>query len=103
MVPALSALSAVGAALTQAAPTGAAAPTAATNGASFDQMLTQAAKDAVGTMQDGEAAAIEGVKGEMPTFKVVDAVMSAQRTLQEVLAVRDKAVSAYQEITRMTI
>ena len=48
-------------------------------------------------------AAIEGVKGSMPTFKVVDSVMSAQRALQQTLAIRDKAVSAYQEITRMAI
>ena len=102
MIPAVSALSAVGAALTQASPVGS-TPTASASGPSFDQMLTQAAKDAVGTLQEGEAAAIEGVKGTIPTFKVVDAVMSAQRTLQEVLAVRDKAVSAYQEITRMSI
>ena len=54
-------------------------------------------------MQQGEAAAIEGVKGSMPTFKVVDSVMSAQRTLQQTLAIRDKAVSAYQDITRMSI
>jgi flagellar hook-basal body complex protein FliE len=29
--------------------------------------------------------------------------MGAQRTLQSALAIRDKAVSAYQEISRMTI
>jgi flagellar hook-basal body complex protein FliE len=29
--------------------------------------------------------------------------MSAQRSLQQVLAMRDKAVSAYQEISRMAI
>jgi len=103
MIPALSALSAVGATLSQVASLGSTPATPPTSGPSFDQMVTQAAKDAVGTLQDGEAAAIEGVKGAMPTFKVVDAVMSAQRTLQQVLAVRDKAVSAYQEITRMTI
>jgi len=100
MIPAIAALGAV---LTQLAPTASAPPVSPTNGPTFDQMMTQAAKEAVGTLQDGEAAAIEGVKGAMPTFKVVDSVMSAQRTLQEVLAIRDKAVSAYQEITRMSI
>jgi flagellar hook-basal body complex protein FliE len=29
--------------------------------------------------------------------------MGAQRTLQQALAIRDKAVSAYQEVARMTI
>ena len=100
MIPALSA---VGATLAQLAPSSSTAPVSPAGGSSFDQMLTQAAKEAVGTLQDGEASAIEGVKGAMPTFKVVESVMSAQRTLQQVLAIRDKAVSAYQEITRMTI
>ncbi len=99
MIPALAAVGATFAQLAPAAP----APVSPTSGPTFDQMLTQAAKEAVGTLQDGEAAAIQGVKGAMPTFKVVESVMSAQRTLQQVLAIRDKAVSAYQEITRMAI
>ena len=37
------------------------------------------------------------------TMKVVDGVMAAQRSLQTVLAIRDKAVSAYQEVARMAI
>ncbi len=36
-------------------------------------------------------------------MRVVESVMDAQRTLQSVLAVRDKLVSAWQEITRMSI
>lgn len=96
-------IAAIGAATSQLQAVIPAIPNAATAGPSFQDMVTQAARDAVGTMQQGEAAAIEGVKGSMPSFKVVDAVMSAQRTLQETLAMRDKAVSAYQEITRMAI
>jgi len=81
------------------------APTAsrAVSGVSFDEMLGQVVNDAVGTMQQGEAAAIQGVQGSLPPFKVVEAVMGAQRTLQQALAIRDKAISAYQEITRMAI
>jgi len=36
-------------------------------------------------------------------MKVVESVMAAQRSLQSVLAIRDKAVAAFQEITRMAI
>ena len=36
-------------------------------------------------------------------MKVVESVMEAQRSLQSVLAIRDKVVSAYQEIARMAI
>jgi len=78
-------------------------PTKSVEGGTFDQVLGQVVNGAIETVQAGEAAAIQGVKGALPAFKVVEAVMSAQRTLQEALAVRDKAVSAYHEISRMTI
>jgi flagellar hook-basal body complex protein FliE len=54
-------------------------------------------------LQAGEAVAIQGVQGAVSPMKVVDSVMAAQRSLQTVLAIRDKAVSAYQEVARMAI
>ena len=66
-------------------------------------MLGRVVTDGVGAIQAGEAAAIQGVQGALPAFSVVESVMSAQRTRQQALAIRDKAVSAYQEISRMTI
>jgi len=74
-----------------------------TSGPSFDQVLGHVVNDAIGVVQDGEVAAIQGVQGALSPFKVVEAVMGAQRTLQQALAIRDKAVSAYQEISRMAI
>ena len=47
--------------------------------------------------------AIQGIQGSAPPMKVVELVMEAQRTLQSVMAIRDKVVSAYQEIARMAI
>jgi flagellar hook-basal body complex protein FliE len=35
--------------------------------------------------------------------QVVEAMMNAERNLQTVIAVRDKVVSAYQEISRLQI
>ncbi len=72
-------------------------------GPSFDQALAQVIGTAVDTLQTGEAVAIQGVQGAVSPMKVVDSVMAAQRSLQTVLAIRDKAVSAYQEIARMAI
>jgi len=73
------------------------------SGGDFGQVLGQVVNDAIGTMQTGEAMAIQGLQGAAPPFKVVEAVMAAQRSLQSVLAIRDKAVSAYQEISHMAI
>ncbi len=81
---------------------GPAAP-ASTQAPSFEQALAQVIGSAVNTLQTGEAVAIQGVEGAVSPMKVVDSVMAAQRSLQTVLAIRDKAVSAYQDIARMAI
>jgi flagellar hook-basal body complex protein FliE len=81
----------------------ASAGAAAVSGPSFADALSKVVGDAMGTLQSGEAAAIQGVQGALPPFKVVESIMGAQRTLSQALAIRDKAVSAYQEITRMSI
>ena len=81
--------------------TAAAPPTGA--GHDFASLLGRLAGDAAGAVQQGEAAAVAGIQGSLPLQNVVEKVMAAERTLQAALAVRDKAVSAYQEISRMQI
>ena len=70
---------------------------------SFGDMLSQVASDAVGTLRKGEATAISGIEGKASVQQVVEAVMNAQQTLQTAIAIRDKVVAAYQEISRMAI
>ena len=98
-VTALSSIGGLGA----ARPAASAPAAGAASGPSFTEMLGQIVSAGVNTLQAGEAAAIQGLTGAAPPFKVVEAVMSAQRTLQEGLSIRDKVVSAYQEIARMAI
>ena len=78
-----------------------AAATAA--GPTFDQAIAQAIGSAIDTLQTGEAVAIQGVEGAAAPMKVVESVMAAQRSLQTVLAIRDRAVAAFQEVARMAI
>lgn len=54
-------------------------------------------------MRQAEAVSIGGVKGTASLQDVVEHVMSAEQSLQAVIAVRDKVISAYQEISRMAI
>ena len=82
---------------------GATSATSATEGTSFVDAIGKAFTDSVASVQAGEAAAIQGLQGGMEPYKVVDSIMGAQRTLQSMLAIRDKAVSAYQEVSRMAI
>lgn len=69
----------------------------------FDGVLEQVAADAIGTLKAGEAASLSYIKGKVSAQSVVEAVMSAEQTLQMAVAVRDKVVQAYQEVTRMAI
>lgn len=70
---------------------------------SFSDMMAQVATSAVDTMKAGEAASIAGIQGKASVQQVVEAVMSAEQTLQTAIAIRDKVVAAYQEIARMAI
>lgn len=76
---------------------------AKTSAASFTDVLGQSFSSALSTIQGGESAAIQGLQGSMAPAKVVEAVMGAQRTLQSALAIRDKVIAAWQEISRMPI
>jgi flagellar hook-basal body complex protein FliE len=71
--------------------------------ASFSDMMAQVATTAVDTLKAGEAASISGIQGKASVQQVVEAVMSAEQTLQTAIAIRDKVVAAYQEISRMAI
>jgi flagellar hook-basal body complex protein FliE len=76
---------------------------AAPSAIGFDGVLEQVAADAIGSLKAGEAASISSIQGKVSAQSVVEAVMSAERTLQMAVAVRDKVVQAYQEVSRMAI
>ncbi len=70
---------------------------------SFGQVLQQTAADAVSNVSKAEATAIDGLQGKAGTREVVDAIMQAERSMQTAIAIRDKLVSAYHELSRMQI
>jgi flagellar hook-basal body complex protein FliE len=83
-----------------AAPTSAAAATA---GSDFSTALAHASGDAVKTLRTAETVSMAGIEGKANVQQVVENVMTAERTLQTTLAIRDKAVAAYQQISQMPI
>ena len=100
MIPAVSTVRPLGG--TEAsAKIGGAAPTA--GGADFGKVLADVATSAMDTLKTGEASAISGVGGGQSVQQVVTAMMNAEQALQTAISVRDKLISAYQEISRMTI
>lgn len=107
MIPAISILGTVGAdalgSISSIAPTitGAGSTTGAPT--DFGSMLSQVTGDAIDKLKGGEATAISGLQGKASIQEVTKSVMDAQQSLQTVVAVRDKVVSAYQEVSRMAI
>lgn len=75
----------------------------AADGVSFSDVLDKLTTDVVDRLKSSEATSIAAVQHKASVQQVVDQVMAAERTLQTAIAVRDKAVSAYQEISRMSI
>jgi flagellar hook-basal body complex protein FliE len=73
------------------------------DGIKFSQFLEGKAQQFVDTMKEGEKMSARAVTGEADLTEVVEAVTAAEITLQTVVAVRDRLLSAYQEIMRMPI
>ena len=69
----------------------------------FSDFLSGAVKDSINTIRSGEQAAQAQVTGGANIVDVVNSVNAAELTLNTVVAVRDKVVSAYQSILNMPI
>ncbi|MEM9355557.1 MAG: flagellar hook-basal body complex protein FliE [Pseudomonadota bacterium] len=76
---------------------------ATANSISFEQAMAELAVQSANKVRSAELASKAGIVGEMPVQQVVSSVMEAERTFQTAIAVRDKVVAAYLEISRMQI
>jgi flagellar hook-basal body complex protein FliE len=70
---------------------------------SFANMVRDVVATSIDTVRGGEAMSLKAMTGQADTREVVMAVNSAEVTLQTVVAVRDKVVSAYETIMRMPL
>lgn len=76
---------------------------ATVNGASFGEIMRDQIAASVNSVKGAEGASIAGMQGQMDVRQVTDAVMEAERNLQAAVAIRDKIVTAYLDMTRMAI
>ncbi len=72
-------------------------------GGGFGDMLGEALQQAVNASKQSEAVSARAVAGKADVTDVVTAVTNAEVALDTVVAVRDRVISAYQEIIRMPI
>ena len=70
---------------------------------SFGSLLEGSIENAVKSVRGGEQAAWKAINGDADLTQVVTAISNAEVTLQTAVAVRDRVVSAYQEVMRMTV
>ena len=73
------------------------------DGPSFGDVLEKTARDTIGTMRKSENMSALAAVGKADITDVVQAVNNAETMLQTVTALRDKVVTAYQEILRMPV
>lgn len=82
----------------------AAAPTTASAAApQFASLLRDELQGTSDKLKASETKAVEALSGKASLQQVVEAVTEAELSLQKMTAVRDRVISAYQEIMRMPI
>lgn len=69
----------------------------------FADILKSAMTDAIGASKTAERQMAAQVAGKVELVDVVTAISAAETSLETVIAVRDQAIAAYQEIMRMPI
>lgn len=72
-------------------------------GNDFTSLVENALKGAVSNVGKAEQAASGSVTGEVDMADLAIAVANAETSLKAIVAIRDKIVSAYQDIIRMPI
>jgi flagellar hook-basal body complex protein FliE len=70
---------------------------------SFGAVLKSLTQGTVTALQNSEQISIDAIQGKASVQSAVMATMEAERSLQATLAIRDKLVSAFLEISRMQI
>ena len=73
------------------------------SGSSFSDMLKGFAGDTVKALETGEGAATSAAMGKADIASVVTALSNAELMLQTVATIRDKVISAYQDISKTAI
>ncbi|HTR16078.1 MAG TPA: flagellar hook-basal body complex protein FliE [Acetobacteraceae bacterium] len=75
----------------------------ARNSSDFADMVGNAASAAIQTVHEAEHVTALGVAGKADVQDVVQSMSNAEVTMQAVVAVRDKVLSAYNDVMRMSV
>jgi flagellar hook-basal body complex protein FliE len=76
---------------------------ATASGAGFGDALARAIQGVADTGHRADAESVKAISGQGNLTEVATAVTRAELSMQTALAIRDRVVQSYQEITRMQI
>lgn len=74
-----------------------------TKAPSFTDFMRENVQETISNLKGGEQMSAKAITGDANLTDVVQAVTSAELSFQTVVAVRDRMISAYQDIMRMPI
>jgi flagellar hook-basal body complex protein FliE len=69
----------------------------------FAQMVGDAIQESADVVRQADAVEMQSMTGKVDLTDLVTAVSSAELTLNTVVTVRDRVISAYEDILRMSI
>lgn len=73
------------------------------NAKGFAGMVGNAAEAALQTLRTAEQTTAQGVIGKADVQQVVQALSNAEVTMQAVVTIRDKVLSAYNDVMHMSV
>jgi flagellar hook-basal body complex protein FliE len=74
-----------------------------TTGADFGQMVTEAVGNVVETGRQADQKAMDLVDGKANVVDVVTAISETEIAMETMVTIRDRVITAYEEIMRMPI
>ena len=80
-----------------------ASSSAKAEGMSFGDFLEGSVRNTIGALEQSEKVSADAVVGKADITDVMEAVNNAELMLDTVISVRDRMITAYQEIMRMPI
>lgn len=78
-------------------------PASGAGAENFAGMVGNAAEAALQTMRSAEQTTAQGVVGKADVQQVVQALSNAEVTMQAVVTIRDKVLSAYNDVMHMSV
>jgi flagellar hook-basal body complex protein FliE len=72
-------------------------------GPSFEQMVSDGLEGALSSIKKTESVTTQALANKAPLNELVTSITNTELTLQTVVAIRDRVISAYQDIIKMPI